>query len=138
MNGSHEHLHHTMPLGWLVFTPWLLAFTPLPHHTERCLLINTRYIADLVCWGAIGARTTESQVHRELASGLSMPIGFKNGTGGSIQIAVDAIRAAKEQHVFLSVTKQGTVRVFRQIYTLRMPLDPTHVRLNVRLKRTCV
>jgi 3-deoxy-7-phosphoheptulonate synthase len=61
----------------------------------------------LVSWGAIGARTTESQVHRELASGLSMPVGFKNGTDGNVQIAVDAIRAASHPHHFLSVTKQG-------------------------------
>ena len=69
--------------------------------------ISPQYIADLISWGAIGARTTESQVHRELASGLSCPIGFKNGTGGSIQIAVDAVKASKRGHRFLSVTKQG-------------------------------
>ena len=64
-----------------------------------------------VSWGAIGARTTESQVHRELASGLSMPVGFKNGTGGSIQIAVDAVNAARHPHRFLSVTKQGLAAI---------------------------
>ncbi|CAG8433283.1 4164_t:CDS:10 [Diversispora eburnea] len=69
--------------------------------------ITPQYIADLVSWGAIGARTTESQVHRELASGLSVPVGFKNGTDGSITIAVDAIKAASSGHHFLSVTKQG-------------------------------
>ena len=69
--------------------------------------ISPQFIADLVSWGAIGARTSESQVHRELASGLSMPVGFKNGTDGSVQIAVDAIRAASHPHHFLSVTKQG-------------------------------
>ncbi|WAQ86304.1 hypothetical protein PtA15_7A30 [Puccinia triticina] len=69
--------------------------------------ISPQYIADTVSWGAIGARTTESQCHRELASGLSTPVGFKNGTNGSVGIAIDAIRAAKSGHVFLSVTKQG-------------------------------
>ena len=69
--------------------------------------ITPQFIADLISWGAIGARTTESQVHRELASGMSMPIGFKNGTDGNIQIAIDAIGAARHPHRFLSVTKQG-------------------------------
>jgi len=73
--------------------------------------ITPQFIADLVTWGAIGARTTESQVHRELASGLSMPVGFKNGTDGNIQIAVDAIRAASHPHHFLSVTKQGVAAI---------------------------
>jgi 3-deoxy-7-phosphoheptulonate synthase len=68
-------------------------------------------MADLVTWGAIGARTTESQVHRELASGLSMPVGFKNGTGGTVQIAADAVRSAAEPHHFLSVTKQGLAAI---------------------------
>lgn len=70
-------------------------------------VISPQYIADLVSWGAIGARTTESQVHRELASGLSAPVGFKNGTDGGIAIAIDAIRAASSPHCFLGVTKQG-------------------------------
>lgn len=69
--------------------------------------ITPQYIADLVAWGAIGARTTESQVHRELASGLSVPVGFKNGTDGNIGVAVDAIKSASAKHSFLSVTKQG-------------------------------
>jgi 3-deoxy-7-phosphoheptulonate synthase len=73
--------------------------------------ITPQFIADLVTWGAIGARTTESQVHRELASGLSMPVGFKNGTDGNVQIAVDAIRAASHPHQFLSVTKQGVAAI---------------------------
>jgi 3-deoxy-7-phosphoheptulonate synthase len=73
--------------------------------------ITPQFIADLVSWGAIGARTTESQVHRELASGLSMPVGFKNGTDGNVQIAVDAIRAAMHPHQFLSVTKQGLAAI---------------------------
>jgi 3-deoxy-7-phosphoheptulonate synthase len=70
-------------------------------------MITPQYIADLVSWGAIGARTTESQVHRELASGLSCPVGFKNGTDGNIRIAVDAIRTSQQPHHFLSVTKAG-------------------------------
>ena len=70
-------------------------------------MITPQYIADLVSWGAIGARTTESQVHRELASGLSCPVGFKNGTDGNVRIAMDAIRAAQAPHHFLSVTKDG-------------------------------
>ncbi|KAI8055326.1 hypothetical protein BDF22DRAFT_676553 [Syncephalis plumigaleata] len=79
----------------------------LPAGCEFLDTISPQYIADLVAWGAIGARTTESQVHRELASGLSVPVGFKNGTDGSISIAVDAIGAASHGHYFLSVTKQG-------------------------------
>ena len=79
----------------------------VPCGTEFLDTITPQFIADLVSWGAIGARTTESQVHRELASGLSMPVGFKNGTDGNVQIAIDAIRAASHPHHFLSVTKQG-------------------------------
>ncbi|MCH2062112.1 MAG: 3-deoxy-7-phosphoheptulonate synthase [Roseibacillus sp.] len=84
-----------------------LAALGVPAGTEFLDTISPQYIADLIAWGAIGARTTESQIHRELASGLSMPVGFKNGTGGSNQIALDAIGAARESHHFLSVTKQG-------------------------------
>ena len=79
----------------------------LPAGSEFLDTISPQFIADLISWGAIGARTTESQVHRELASGLSMPVGFKNGTDGNIQIAIDAIGAASNPHHFLSVTKQG-------------------------------
>ena len=75
--------------------------------TEFLDTITPQYTADLIAWGAIGARTTESQVHRELASGLSCPVGFKNGTDGNVRIAVDAIRAARSPHHFLSVTKGG-------------------------------
>lgn len=84
-----------------------LAERGVPAGTEFLDTISPQYIADLVTWGAIGARTTESQIHRELASGLSMPVGFKNGTAGSIGLAVDAIGSAKSAHRFLSVTKQG-------------------------------
>ena len=83
----------------------------MPTATEFLDPITPQFIADLVSWGAIGARTVESQVHRELASGLSMPVGFKNGTGGSVQIAVDAISAAAHPHHFLSVTKQGITAI---------------------------
>lgn len=79
----------------------------LPAGVEFLDVISPQYIADLVAWGAIGARTTESQVHRELASGLSCPVGFKNGTGGDIKIAADAVGAASNPHHFLSVTKEG-------------------------------
>jgi 3-deoxy-7-phosphoheptulonate synthase len=79
----------------------------LPAGTEYLDMITPQYIADLIAWGAIGARTTESQVHRQLASGLSCPVGFKNGTDGDVKIAVDAVRAASAPHHFLSVTKGG-------------------------------
>jgi 3-deoxy-7-phosphoheptulonate synthase len=79
----------------------------LPAGTEFLDMISPQYYADLVSWGAIGARTTESQVHRELASGLSCPVGFKNGTDGNVRIAVDALKAARTPHHFLSVTKAG-------------------------------
>ena len=80
----------------------------LPTATEFLDPITPQYIGDLISWGAIGARTTESQIHRQLASGLSSPIGFKNGTDGAIQVAVDAITSASHSHRFLSVTKMGT------------------------------
>jgi 3-deoxy-7-phosphoheptulonate synthase len=81
--------------------------TGLPVACEFLDMVTPQYIADLVSWGAIGARTTESQIHRELASGLSCPIGFKNGTDGNIRIAVDAVRAARVPHRFIGVTKSG-------------------------------
>ncbi|MEY3200813.1 MAG: hypothetical protein RIR70_363 [Pseudomonadota bacterium] len=86
---------------------WEINELGLPAATEFLDMITPQYLADLISWGAIGARTTESQVHRELASGLSCPVGFKNGTDGNIRIAVDAIRAAAAPHHFLSVTKAG-------------------------------
>ncbi len=85
----------------------------IPTGTEFLDAISPQYVADLVSWGAIGARTVESQVHRELASGLSMPVGFKNGTGGGLGIALDAIRAARGSHHFLSVTKQGVAAIVK-------------------------
>ncbi|HSI63223.1 MAG TPA: 3-deoxy-7-phosphoheptulonate synthase [Candidatus Saccharimonadia bacterium] len=88
-----------------------IAGMGVPAGSEFLDVITPQYIADVVSWGAIGARTTESQVHRQLASGLSMPVGFKNGTDGNIQIALDAIAAAGGAHVFLSVTKHGTAAI---------------------------
>ena len=86
---------------------WEITEMGLPAATEFLDMITPQYIADLIAWGAIGARTTESQVHRELASGLSCPVGFKNGTDGNVRIAIDAIKAAQAPHHFLSVTKAG-------------------------------
>lgn len=79
----------------------------VPAGCEFLDTISPQYVGDLVSWGAIGARTTESQIHRELASGLSVPVGFKNGTDGSVSVALDAIKSASSGHHFLSVTKQG-------------------------------
>ena len=84
-----------------------LAELGLPSACEFLDPITPQFLSDLVSWAAIGARTTESQVHRELASGLSMPVGFKNGTDGDVQIAIDAVRAASQPHHFLGVTEQG-------------------------------
>ncbi|MFP4154946.1 MAG: 3-deoxy-7-phosphoheptulonate synthase AroG [Halothiobacillaceae bacterium] len=89
-----------------------LADMGVPAATEYLDLISPQYVSDLIAWGAIGARTTESQVHRELASGLSCPVGFKNATDGGLQVAVDAIRAAMRPHHFLSVTKEGRSAIF--------------------------
>jgi 3-deoxy-7-phosphoheptulonate synthase len=84
----------------------------MPAGVEYLDIITPQYVADLVSWGAIGARTTESQAHRELASGLSCPVGFKNGTYGTTQMAVDAIRAASMPHHFLSLRKEGSSAIF--------------------------
>ena len=84
----------------------------IPTGTEYLDLISPQYIADIISWGAIGARTTESQCHRELSSGLSCPVGFKNGTDGNLQITIDAIKAASGAHHFLSVTKEGNSAIF--------------------------
>jgi 3-deoxy-7-phosphoheptulonate synthase len=85
----------------------------LPTATEFLDTINPQFLADAISWAAIGARTTESQIHRELASGLSMPIGFKNGTSGNLHIAIDAVRSARESHWFPSVTRQGVTAIFK-------------------------
>lgn len=89
-----------------------LANMGMPAGTEFLDLISPQYVSDLVSWGAIGARTTESQVHRELASGLSCPVGFKNATDGGLQVAVDAIGSASRPHHFLSLTKAGHSAIF--------------------------
>src|SRR6185369_6117359 len=84
-----------------------IADLGLPAGCEFLDMTTPQYFADLVAWGAIGARTTESQVHRELASGLSCPVGFKNGTDGNVRIALDAVKSASQPHHFLAVTKDG-------------------------------
>ncbi|VAW75584.1 2-keto-3-deoxy-D-arabino-heptulosonate-7-phosphate synthase I alpha [hydrothermal vent metagenome] len=84
----------------------------IPAATEYLDLMSPQYVSDLISWGAIGARTTESQVHRELASGLSCAVGFKNGTDGSMGIAIDAIRSSSQPHNFLALTKQGHSAIF--------------------------
>jgi 3-deoxy-7-phosphoheptulonate synthase len=84
----------------------------IPAGTEYLDVISPQYITDLISWGAIGARTTESQIHRELASGLSCPVGFKNGTDGNLQVAVDAVRAATQPHHFMALTKAGHSAIF--------------------------
>ena len=93
----------------------LLAINALgiPTATEFLDMVTGQFIADLMSWGAIGARTTESQIHREMASALSCPIGFKNGTDGNIRIAIDAIRAAQASHMFLSPDKQGQMTIYQ-------------------------
>ncbi len=83
--------------------------------TEFLDLLSPQYISDLIAWGAIGARTTESQTHRQLASGLSCPVGFKNGTDGSIKVAVDALRAAAAPHAFMGMTKTGQAAIFETV-----------------------
>src|SRR5213078_1841009 len=84
----------------------------VPAGCEYHDMITPQYIADLVSWGAIGARTTESQSHRQLASGLSCPVGFKNGTDGGIKVAADAILAANAPHAFMGMTKMGQAAIF--------------------------
>ncbi|WP_409420318.1 3-deoxy-7-phosphoheptulonate synthase [Pseudaeromonas sp. ZJS20] len=85
----------------------------LPTATEFLDMVTGQYIADLISWGAIGARTTESQVHREMASALSCPVGFKNGTDGNTRIAIDAVRAARHSHIFTSPDKEGRMTIYR-------------------------
>jgi 3-deoxy-7-phosphoheptulonate synthase len=87
----------------------------LPAGTEFLDLLSPQYTSDLIAWGAIGARTTESQTHRQLASGLSCPVGFKNGTDGSIKVAVDALRAAAAPHAFMGMTKTGQAAIFETV-----------------------
>ena len=111
----------------------------LPCGTEFLDLLSPQYISDLIAWGAIGARTTESQSHRQLASGLSCPVGFKNGTDGSIRIAVDALRAAAAPHAFMGMTKTGQAAIYETIgnedchVILRGGKSPNYDRASVEL-----
>jgi len=111
----------------------------IPAATEFLDLITPQYVADLVGWGAIGARTTESQVHRELASGLSCPVGFKNGTDGTLRVAIDAIGSASRPHNFLSLTKAGHSAIFSTLgnddchIILRGGKNPNYDATNVAL-----
>jgi 3-deoxy-7-phosphoheptulonate synthase len=89
-----------------------IAALGLPAGTEFLDLLSPQYMADVIAWGAIGARTTESQSHRQLASGLSCPVGFKNGTDGSVQVAIDAVVAAAASHAFIGMTKMGMAAIF--------------------------
>jgi 3-deoxy-7-phosphoheptulonate synthase len=110
------HLNGTFSIndGLRLARQFLLDVNALgvPAGTEFLDPISPQFLADLVSWGAIGARTSESQVHRELASGLSMPVGFKNGTDGSVNVAIDAVRSAAHPHQFLGVTKQSVAAIF--------------------------
>jgi 3-deoxy-7-phosphoheptulonate synthase len=109
INDPHLDGSYDINQGLAVARKFLLDVNELglPAGMEFLDMITPQYTADLVSWGAIGARTTESQVHRELASGLSCPVGFKNGTDGSVRVAIDAIKTAESPHHFLSVTKEG-------------------------------
>ena len=108
MDGSHD-VHRGLRLARRLLLDAVRL--GLPVGCEWLDPITPRYIADTVSWGAIGARTTESQVHRQMASGLSMPVGFKNGTDGDVQVAVDACRAARAGHTFFGVTPAGAAAV---------------------------
>lgn len=110
LNGSYD-INHGLRLARKLLLE--LNNMGMPAATEFLDMITPQYFADLISWGAIGARTTESQVHRELASGLSCPVGFKNGTDGNLKIAIDAIGAASHPHHFLSVTKAGHSAIVR-------------------------
>jgi len=110
MNGGHD-VHRGLRLARRLLVDVLRL--RLPVGCEWLDPITPQYIADAVSWGAIGARTTESQVHRQMASGMSMPVGFKNGTDGDVQVAVDACRAARAGHTFFGVTQAGGVAVVK-------------------------
>src|SRR3989475_2330243 len=115
INDPHLDGTHDMQLGLRLARKLLvdLARLGLPAGTELLDPITPQYVADLLSWAAIGARTTESQTHRELASGLSMPVGFKNGTDGSLQIALDAMVSARHPHSFLGIDVDGVTSVIR-------------------------
>ena len=110
MNGTHQ-----ISKGLGIARSLLCTMTEmkLPVATEMLDPITPEYLADMLCWGAIGARTTESQTHRELASGLSFPIGFKNGTDGNLQIAIDAMIAALHPHSFLGINRDGLTSIIQ-------------------------
>lgn len=110
LNGSYR-VNHGLELARKL----LLQVNELgvPTATEFLDMVTGQFIADLISWGAIGARTTESQIHREMASALSCPVGFKNGTDGNTRIAVDAIRAARASHMFLSPDKNGQMTIYQ-------------------------
>ena len=108
----------------------------LPAAGEFLDMITPQYLADLMSWGAIGARTTESQVHRELASGLSCPVGFKNGTDGTIKVAIDAINAAGAPHCFLSVTSGATRRSLTPAATATVTLFCAAAKSRTTARRT--
>ena len=97
--------------------------------------ITPQYISDAVAWGAIGARTTESQIHRQLASGLSMPIGFKNRTDGNVDVAVDAVRAAAVPHAFAGIDETGTPAILHTTRQRRLPPDPARRARGAQLRR---
>src|SRR3989449_10380102 len=115
INDPHLNGTHDMQLGLRLARKLLvdLARLGLPAGTELLDPITPQYLADLISWAAIGARTTESQTHREMVSGLSMPIGFKNTTGGSLQIALDALQAARAPHSFLGIDQDGFTSIVR-------------------------
>jgi 3-deoxy-7-phosphoheptulonate synthase len=108
MNGSH---HISKGLGIARGLLCRMTELRLPVANEMLDPITPEYVADLICWGAIGARTTESQTHREMASGLSFPVGFKNGTDGNLQIAIDAMNAARNPHSFLGINREGLTSI---------------------------
>ena len=120
--------------SWRASCCWRWPRMGLPAGCEFLDTITPQYIADLVSWGAIGARTTESQVHRELASGLSVPVGFKNGTDGNIQIAIDAVQAASHPHQFLSRDQAGAVGDRGDARQPRLPHHPARRQQGAELR----
>src|SRR5581483_528960 len=115
INDPHLNGTHDMQLGLRLARKLLLDINALglPAGTELLDPITPQYLADLISWTAIGARTTESQTHREMASGLSMPVGFKNSTDGNLQAAINAIQAARRAHSFIGITQDGLTAVVR-------------------------
>ena len=115
INDPHLNGTHDMQLGLRLARKLLIDLTQLglPAGTELLDPITPQYLADLISWSAIGARTTESQTHREMASGLSMPVGFKNGTDGGLQVAIDAMVSARHPHTFLGIDVDGTTSAIR-------------------------